>query len=367
MKNKAAILLLISCSANAASFDCSKAHSNTEKTICNTPSLSKMDEILSSHYRKAKLATGNSPEFIKLTKENWRKRESCSSAQCLSEWYQQSMSLYDNIANADNSGKCLSAGVSVTMVGQLIRMTYPGAPNYESVENGDEPETFFTLKPDAPISCASDAPQFGSKNIMQLGLNSGEYTRYNTLVGSRVTVSGILIYSDTPHQHTPLMIDVKSITKSDTSAPETQPQTNQSVSVSLSQQSKPARGLNDNGAVLPLTPRALSRVDSLIDQRYVGKMMSCGENHEMSRNGCLAYAALGLARAYQITGFSYRASLIDAAQDHGAGYTMAGAGAYLTPFMIAVNSDDGAAFLVNNGIIKNSDILYFRSVFPLPN
>ena len=34
----------------------------------------------------------------------------------------------------------------VQMTGTLVRLTFPGRPNYESIEEGDEPETGFYLE-----------------------------------------------------------------------------------------------------------------------------------------------------------------------------------------------------------------------------
>lgn len=54
MKNlMVAILGCLSLSAQAASFDCSKAQSKVEKLLCSNPKLSKLDDDLRKYYRKA--------------------------------------------------------------------------------------------------------------------------------------------------------------------------------------------------------------------------------------------------------------------------------------------------------------------------
>lgn len=211
MKRNLLFLLLAISSAHAASFDCTKASSKAEKLICNTPSLSQADDQLYKDYLKAKQSTGNSPEFKHLTKQNWQKREQCSTAACLASWYTDSSMKYKQLSPAESSNACIDAGDSVTLTGLMIRMTYPGPPNYESIEDGDEPETYFVLKPDAPIDCAADSPQFGSNKLMQLVVKSDGYKKYQHLVGGKVTVAGMLLYAETGHHHTPLMIEVKSI------------------------------------------------------------------------------------------------------------------------------------------------------------
>ena len=50
--------LLISSNQHAASFDCSKAYSSVEKTICAAPSLSAQDEALGKLYAQVKSVTG---------------------------------------------------------------------------------------------------------------------------------------------------------------------------------------------------------------------------------------------------------------------------------------------------------------------
>lgn len=212
MKKNLLYLLLAVSSAHAASFDCTKASSKAEGLICSTPSLSQADDRLYQDYLKAKQSTGNSPEFKNLTKQNWKKREQCSTVICLADWYADSSKKYRQLSSAESSHTCIDAGDSVTLTGLMIRMTYPGPPNYESIEDGDEPETYFVLRPDIPIDCATDSPQFGSNKLMQLVVKANDYKKYQHLVGGKVTVAGILLYAETGHHHTPLMVDVNSIT-----------------------------------------------------------------------------------------------------------------------------------------------------------
>lgn len=211
MKRNLLFLLLAISSAHAASFDCTKASSTAEKLICRTPALSQADDHLYQDYIKAKQSTGNSPEFKHFTQQNWKKREQCSTVTCLADWYTDSSRIYQQLSSAKNRETCTDNGDTVTLKGLLIRMTYPGPPNYESIEDGDTPETYFVLKPDIPVSCATDSPQFGSKKLMQLVVKSTDYKKYQHLVGGKVTVAGILLYAETGHHHTPLMIEVKSL------------------------------------------------------------------------------------------------------------------------------------------------------------
>lgn len=211
MTKKLLFLLLAISSAQAASFDCTKASSRAEKLICTTPALSQADDQLYKDYLKAKQITGNSPEFKKFTQQNWKKREKCSTVTCLTDWYTVSSQKYQQLSSTKNSDSCVDISDNVTLSGLMIRMTYPGPPNYESIEEGDTPETYFVLRPDTPIHCATNAPQFGSNKLMQLVVKSSDYKKYQPLVGGKVTVAGTLLYAETGHHHTPLMIEVKSI------------------------------------------------------------------------------------------------------------------------------------------------------------
>ena len=82
----------------AASFDCKKARSYAEKTICATPELSSADSRLSELYKQAKAVQGNSKEFRNLASANWLKREACRDVACLQDWYINSFYLYERWA-----------------------------------------------------------------------------------------------------------------------------------------------------------------------------------------------------------------------------------------------------------------------------
>lgn len=358
-------LLLVASSTHAASFDCAKASSNAEKLICSTPSLSHADEQLYSDYLKAKKATGNSPEFKNLTKQNWKQREKCTTAACLTDWYAESSQAYQQIASVKDLDECHKDGESISLEGTLIRMTYAGAPNYESIEDGDEPETFFVLKPDNPIDCATDSPQFGNTKLMQLSLKAEDYQKYQDLVGSKVSVTGTLEYAETGHHHTPLMIDTQSIKSTSGKATNQAintaptPDTNQIQTTESASSNMPS----DSGEIMPLNFRAAHQVSIRVDQRYTSRMANCAETHELSRSGCTAYGAIGIAKAYAAAGYSFRASILDAAKDRGMAYSSTKMRDMIFPFVIAIRTEDGTDLMVKNGVIEAGDVPYLRSAF----
>lgn len=83
--------------ASAASFDCTKASTWVEKTVCSQSKLSKSDEVVAQKY-KAKLATATEYEdsnafriAARNDQRNWIKfqRNTCNSEQCLIREYKE--------------------------------------------------------------------------------------------------------------------------------------------------------------------------------------------------------------------------------------------------------------------------------------
>lgn len=92
---------------------------------------------------------------------------------------------------------------TVRVSGVLERVTFAGPPNYESVDQGDAPETDFVLLLDNPACLATaDRP---STSQLQLFLSPEQYDRFEPELGHRITLSGSLWPAETGHHHTPLM------------------------------------------------------------------------------------------------------------------------------------------------------------------
>lgn len=67
----------------AASFDCAKAATRTEKAICADPELSSLDSALSVAYKQAMAATANK-EDLKIAQRAWvKRRDACAVNACL--------------------------------------------------------------------------------------------------------------------------------------------------------------------------------------------------------------------------------------------------------------------------------------------
>lgn len=97
-----ALLLATTDPAQAASFDCAKASTSIEKTLCGDAALSDLDELLLQHYKKAQLYAP-SPDALKDQQKTWLKtvRDACPDATCLKKAYRARIGeLTDVLVNA---------------------------------------------------------------------------------------------------------------------------------------------------------------------------------------------------------------------------------------------------------------------------
>lgn len=111
---------------------------------------------------------------------------------------------------------CLSDGESVDMVGKIRRETFPGKPNYESVENGDEPVTVWIFTINQPSCVLGESPEDGEHYFIediskfQLVINPTQYKNTRSLE-NEVRVRGQLFQASTTHHYTKALIDVGQI------------------------------------------------------------------------------------------------------------------------------------------------------------
>jgi uncharacterized protein len=98
------LLVLNLSSARAASFDCSKAKTETEKAVCKDHAIGSLDEILAGRFRVA-LKTPNNAESIKKSQTLWlRDRNKCSAdIDCLFRAYESRNSELFKIISASNA------------------------------------------------------------------------------------------------------------------------------------------------------------------------------------------------------------------------------------------------------------------------
>lgn len=95
---------LLSTVSFAASFDCSKAKSFSEKAICTNPDLSAMDDNLLGLYKSAKNNATDAKAFKDMTRAMWNQREACATEECVRTWYSNAETVYTKL-----SAKALSS------------------------------------------------------------------------------------------------------------------------------------------------------------------------------------------------------------------------------------------------------------------
>lgn len=84
----ASVLLAISATANATSFDCSKTKAPADQTICTNPVLSQKDDALAALFAKAKAAAIDKKAFREEQRLAWNWRQkNCVDPACLNSWY----------------------------------------------------------------------------------------------------------------------------------------------------------------------------------------------------------------------------------------------------------------------------------------
>ena len=162
----------------AAGFDCNKARSSTEKTICNTTSLSDLDEILVLSFNKV-VASSADAKALKTIQQAWLKnRETCASnVSCITQAYTSRISELVNLVaknqqtmtktDSSNSANTQTDPVPAT---QAIGKTLTGT--IESYECGDN--CYLTVKDEQGTEHVAlcTAPQCDSWNEVAAMPNS---------------------------------------------------------------------------------------------------------------------------------------------------------------------------------------------------
>ncbi len=135
------LLIFVSQSAFAASFDCSKATTRVEKLICENPSLAQQDTELGQLY-KAVFEQSRLPGNIKNAQRQWLKeRNRCSSVDCLTDQYQQRQASLREL---------------------LVKMQYRGQPLkiVSAVEQSYDNASAIAVRFSVPLDKNTDFKQF---------------------------------------------------------------------------------------------------------------------------------------------------------------------------------------------------------------
>lgn len=119
-------------------------------------------------------------------------------------------------ACAESSGEaagCLKYSPdTVSISGSLVRLSFPGPPNYQSVASGDSAETGFYLILNQPVctegdSLSAEAYPQAAVDTIQVALDSAGYRDWAPSIGQVVTMSGTLRARVSGHHHAPLLLD----------------------------------------------------------------------------------------------------------------------------------------------------------------
>ncbi|HHF7348356.1 TPA: DUF4431 domain-containing protein [Legionella feeleii] len=123
--------------------------------------------------------------------------------------------IFSPLASAEN---CLMEGKEVKLEGKLGVQTFPGLPNYESIQKGDEPETYWILTTGKSY-CGIGRSLENDKlyrlerrtTKFQLVLTAEQYKEKKDLLTKKVIVKGKMFIAHTGHHHTEMLIELTSM------------------------------------------------------------------------------------------------------------------------------------------------------------
>lgn len=115
--------------------------------------------------------------------------------------------------------ECLKDGQDVAFAGTVSRETFPGPPNYESIDDGDTPETYWILTIRTPQCVTAESMESGdlyevAKSTTRFQLVFEDASIYKTqknIVENSAVVEGQLFAGFSGHHHTKALVSVKSI------------------------------------------------------------------------------------------------------------------------------------------------------------
>jgi hypothetical protein len=110
--------------------------------------------------------------------------------------------------------ECLSYNGTIRVQGTLTQQTFPGPPNYESIETGDQAETYWLVVLDGSACVAADpaddtglSPAVATLERIQLVVTLDQCRDYADRIGHHVSVSGQLFGAHTGHHRTPVLLN----------------------------------------------------------------------------------------------------------------------------------------------------------------
>ena len=99
------------------------------------------------------------------------------------------------------ASQCVEYG-AVSLAGTLVRQTYPGPPDFESITKGDEPRVIWVLQLDERACVYSYSAYISEyrERELQLVLDSEQYARFRKFLGKALIVTGELVRGGAEHE-----------------------------------------------------------------------------------------------------------------------------------------------------------------------
>lgn len=190
MKYAAIMLLAIAGTASAASFNCDKAATFVEKTICSNNSLSKLDDALAENYKHMMASDiGKGARMdLRTTEREWlTMRNKCTTAQCIETLYRQRVdAVCDYPVISGLHPDCTSAddALAVSNGARRAQAAQPAAQLKAvkikpTVQKQQKAVTSVTTAPDDN----SDVPKFVQYGLGAVGVSKSDYDELYNILG----------------------------------------------------------------------------------------------------------------------------------------------------------------------------------------
>lgn len=138
------------------SFDCAKASTLSEYTICADQGLSALDVELAIAYKRA-LAASSDTAFLKSRQKAWvAQREQCGSADCIRSLYIQRLSELGGSASAQSSGDSITSATSVDLTNTFV------------VANALPPDDFLSLRTEPSAKSGSRIEKMPNGTVLKV-------------------------------------------------------------------------------------------------------------------------------------------------------------------------------------------------------
>ncbi len=117
--------MFVSClGASAASFDCSKARSKSERLVCGDPRLSALDERLAALAAAGKKRAVSPRAYQRALDAAWEVRQKCDDIACVESWYAQRIAAL-SLPEAEPVPPNVSPGAQLLVIGGELGFDIP--------------------------------------------------------------------------------------------------------------------------------------------------------------------------------------------------------------------------------------------------